>query len=112
MSIALSGRDNKGKPWTLAMEFRYSNPETLYAKPVREALKRLSSLDITRSEEEIILYVEGDSDFSILHAWAKVLDGTGVKKKEYYQIAEQMKPEEMHDDVREMLDTLVNHFGI
>ena len=212
---------------------------------VREALKRLSSLDITRSEEEIILYVEGDSDFSILHAWAKVLkhpaekwftgkpyhqpikndrkngadhffalqaihqnikglmlldgdkrttterkthanlllhiwprceienylvhpdsikrfienirwpilapvaiqrmqdelppavmkdpldnhdylnstpasktllpkvlDGTGVKKKEYYQIAEQMKPEEMHDDIRKMLDTLVNHFGI
>ncbi|MDD9807608.1 MAG: AAA family ATPase [Gammaproteobacteria bacterium] len=40
---------------------------------VREALKRLESKDIILAEQGKILYVEGESDFSILRAWAKVL---------------------------------------
>ena len=41
---------------------------------VREALKRLKSKDIALAEQGKILYVEGNSDFSILHAWAKILE--------------------------------------
>ncbi|MBK6764890.1 MAG: ATP-binding protein [bacterium] len=42
---------------------------------VREALKRLSSLDILLAEQSTgVLYVEGDSDFSMLRAFAKVLE--------------------------------------
>ena len=41
---------------------------------IREALKRLKSQDIALAEQGKVLYVEGSSDFSILHAWAKILD--------------------------------------
>ncbi len=41
---------------------------------VREALKRLNSKDISLAEQGTILYVEGDSDFSILRTWAKKLN--------------------------------------
>ena len=41
---------------------------------VSEALKRLSTMDIALSEEKSILYIEGENDFKILHAWAKVLE--------------------------------------
>lgn len=42
---------------------------------LREALKRLSALDILLAEEtDGILYVEDESDFNILKAWAGVLD--------------------------------------
>lgn len=41
---------------------------------VREALKRVSSLDILLSEQSPgVLYVEGESDFNLLRAWAKAL---------------------------------------
>lgn len=40
---------------------------------VREALRRLESKDLILAEQGNVLYVEGESDFSILRAWAKVL---------------------------------------
>ncbi len=40
---------------------------------VREALKRLTAMDILCSKDKPILYVEGQGDFDILHAWAKIL---------------------------------------
>ncbi len=47
---------------------------------VREALKKLSSMDITMSEEKFILYIENESDLNILQAWAKVLKHEAYKK--------------------------------
>ncbi len=42
---------------------------------VREALKRLTALDILLAEQSPgILYVEGETDFNLLRAWAQVLD--------------------------------------
>jgi len=40
---------------------------------VREALKRLESKDLSLAEQGRVLYVEGESDSSILCAWAKIL---------------------------------------
>jgi predicted ATPase len=41
---------------------------------VREALKRLTALDILQAEQSPgILYVEGDTDFNLLKAWARIL---------------------------------------
>jgi hypothetical protein len=41
---------------------------------IREALKRLTALDILLSEQSPgILYVEGETDFNLLRAWAQVL---------------------------------------
>ena len=57
---------------------------------VREALRRLSSLDILATESRHnILYVEYDSDINILSAFAKVLTHPSVKffdKRFYYPI--------------------------
>jgi hypothetical protein len=42
---------------------------------VREALKRIHSMDMLLAEESRgVLYVEGESDFNLLRAWARVLD--------------------------------------
>jgi len=42
---------------------------------VREALKRVSSLELLQAEEASgILYVEGNTDFDLLKAWAEVLE--------------------------------------
>lgn len=42
---------------------------------VREALKRLSALDILLAEDvKGVLYVESENDFNLLRAWAKVLE--------------------------------------
>lgn len=42
---------------------------------VREALKRLTAMDILLAEPSRgILYVEGETDFNLLRAWARVLD--------------------------------------
>jgi predicted ATPase len=42
---------------------------------VREALKRLTALDILLAEQSSgILYVEGETDFNLLRVWARVLD--------------------------------------
>src|SRR4029077_651407 len=42
---------------------------------VREALKRLTALDILLAEQSTgILYVEGETDFNLLRTWARVLD--------------------------------------
>ena len=42
---------------------------------VREALKRLQATEILISERSAgVLYVEGESDFDLLRAWARVLD--------------------------------------
>lgn len=56
----------------------YRNPHTLLSDTerdqVREALKRLTALDILLSEQSPgILYVEGETDFNLLRAWAEVL---------------------------------------
>jgi len=55
----------------------YGDPHALLKKTdrdeVREALKRLSAMDITRSEAKRVLYVENESDFRILCAWARIL---------------------------------------
>lgn len=50
---------------------------------VREALKRISSLDMLLAEGSPgVLYVEGESDFNLLRAWAKVL---GHKTAEWFE---------------------------
>jgi predicted ATPase len=42
---------------------------------IREALKRLTALDILLAEQSPgILYVEGETDFNLLRSWADVLD--------------------------------------
>jgi len=41
---------------------------------VQEALKRLTSKDLALADHGTVLYVENNSDFSILRAWAKILD--------------------------------------
>lgn len=42
---------------------------------VREALKRLTAMDILFAEQSTgILYLEGETDFNLLRAWAKVLN--------------------------------------
>ena len=42
---------------------------------VREALKRLTAMDILLAEQaEGVLYVEGETDFNLLRAWARVLN--------------------------------------
>ena len=56
----------------------YGSPHTLVSDTerdqVREALKRVNSLDMLLSEQSPgVLYVEGESDFNLLRAWAKVL---------------------------------------
>ena len=35
-----------------------------------------------------------------------------IGKSDYYQIAAQMNPEEIHQDVRDMLDAIAQHFGV
>ncbi|MFQ5779856.1 MAG: ATP-dependent endonuclease, partial [Nitrospiria bacterium] len=41
---------------------------------VREAIKRLTSIDILLAEEAgAVLYLEGEKDFNLLRAWAKIL---------------------------------------
>ena len=57
----------------------YSEPHRL-ASPsdrdqVREALKRVSSLDLLLAEDAYgILYLEGNTDFNLLRVWAEILD--------------------------------------
>jgi hypothetical protein len=42
---------------------------------VREALKRLTAMDLLLSEQSrAVLYVEGETDFNLLKAWARVLN--------------------------------------
>ena len=43
---------------------------------------------------------------------AKVFEGIPIGKSDYYQIAAEMKPEEIHQDVRDMLDAIAQHFGV
>ncbi|MEW6359498.1 MAG: AAA family ATPase [Planctomycetota bacterium] len=57
----------------------YSEPHRLVTEverdQVREALKRLSAMDILLAEQaEGVLYVENESDFNLLRAWARVMD--------------------------------------
>ena len=66
-----------------------TNPEQIlsfYRKPhpllsnterdrIREAIKRLPAMDIMLAEEAGgVLYVEGESDFNLLRAWARILE--------------------------------------
>ena len=56
-----------------------SGPHILTSKTdrdrVREALKRVTSRDLLAAEQSKgVLYVESDSDFNLLGAWAEVLD--------------------------------------
>ena len=56
-----------GKPHPLVRETE--------REQVREALKRLTAIDILLADRAPgVLYVEGQSDFDLLKAWAKVLD--------------------------------------
>jgi predicted ATPase len=57
----------------------YRDPHPLTSKTgrsqVREALKRISSLDLLLAESAYgVLYLEGNTDFNLLRAWAEVLD--------------------------------------
>jgi hypothetical protein len=57
----------------------YGSPHPLLADverdQVREALKRLTAMDILLAEEAPgVLYVESESDFNLLSAWAQVLN--------------------------------------
>jgi len=56
----------------------YNEPHRLIKEverdQVREALKRLSAMDLLLAEQaEGVFYVENESDFNLLRAWAKVL---------------------------------------
>lgn len=56
----------------------YGEPHPLLDKTerdqIREAIKRLTAMDIILAEgAEGVLYVEGESDFNLLRAWAKIL---------------------------------------
>lgn len=56
----------------------YGRPHPLLADTerdqVREALKRLSAMDMLLAEEAAgVLYVEGETDFNLLRTWAEVL---------------------------------------
>ncbi len=55
----------------------YDQPHVLVADTerdqVREALKRLTAMDILLAEQSKgVMYVEGESDFDLLQAWAKI----------------------------------------
>jgi predicted ATPase len=57
----------------------YNQPHLLIAdaekEQVREALKRLTAMDILLAEQANgVFYLEGETDFNLLRAWAKVLD--------------------------------------
>lgn len=57
----------------------YREPHLLLDNPerdqVREAIRRLPSTDILLAEEAGgVLYLEGETDFNLLMAWAKILD--------------------------------------
>ena len=47
---------------------------------VREALKRLSTMDITMAEKKFILYIEDESDLKILRSFAAVLEHKVLKE--------------------------------
>lgn len=56
----------------------YGNPHPLLADTerdqVREALKRLSAMDMLLAEKAVgVLYVEGKTDFNLLRTWAEVM---------------------------------------
>ena len=57
----------------------YETPHRLVGETqqdqVREALKRISTMDMLLAEQSPgVLYVEGESDFNFLRSWARVLD--------------------------------------
>lgn len=57
----------------------YNNPHPLVADierdQVREALKRLTAMDILLAESAPgVLYIEGETDFNLLRSWARVLE--------------------------------------
>jgi hypothetical protein len=57
----------------------YSTPRVLVADTerdqVREALKRLTAMDILLAEgAKGVLYLEGETDFNLLRSWAKILN--------------------------------------
>ncbi len=65
---------------------------------VREALKRLTALDILLAEQSSgILYVEGETDFNLLRAWAQVLGhplGEWFKKCPFWHSNQGRNPRE------------------
>lgn len=68
---------------------------------VREALKRLSAIDISLSENKRILYVEDESDFKILRVWARILQHATYDwfsgEKVFYRPMHGRKPKEAKD---------------
>ncbi len=57
----------------------YKSPHRLISdtqrEEVREALRRISAMDVMLAEQSSgILYVENETDFNLLRAWARVLD--------------------------------------
>jgi len=55
--------------------------QDIQREQVREALKRLTAMDILLAESSGgVLYLEGESDFNLLRAWAKVLEHRLYKK--------------------------------
>ena len=66
----------------------------------REALKRLSASDLMRAEQKRILYVEDESDFKFLCAWAKVLEhplNDWFQHRHYYHPLHGRKPGEARE---------------
>ena len=61
--------------------------------------KTIPFLQRAKASEEILASVFGAA-------------GLPIGKREYYRLAEVMKPEEIHPDVVEMLDAIADHFGI
>lgn len=80
----------------------YQKPHKLVTETdrdqIREALKRLSATDILLSERSNgVLYVEGETDFDLLKAWAKVLNhplATWFNESPFWHINQGRNPRE------------------
>ena len=78
------------------------------AAGVQRYMKRRLPPDLFDAPFEASLVTEGSV------ALDEILQEAGIplKKTEYWQIAAQMRPDEVHPEVREKLDAIADHFGI
>lgn len=76
---------------------------------MREIIPPVSFKDILKDELKHLNDVKGSE--IILGSIFKSMK-IRIGKNDYYRLAEVMRPEEIHDDVRIMLDKIADHFGI
>ena len=60
------------------------------------------------SATEVVVTAKGSEVLSMILQEA----GLQLKKTDYWQIAAQMRPDEVHPEVCEKLDAIAKHFGI